>query len=149
MAANVNKVLSGGKADGCFTKRLTSARTSVATISSPSEGADLVKIFEAGPNGGFVDEIGYQVVGTGTQAAFNLYIWITDENGENAELDPELSKSVAAGSAQSNTVMGQRARFSSTFQNLAAGRCMYSSISVLSTDCQCIVGAKGGQFETQ
>jgi hypothetical protein len=150
MAVNANKVLSGGKADGCFTKRLTTARTSVATIASPSDAVDLREIFVAGTNGGFVDELAYQFVGTGTQAATIVYFWITDTSGANAELDPTLSQTVLlASAAMSNTVQGQRGIINPSFQNLAAGRKIFASVSVLSASCELVVSAKGGQFESQ
>lgn len=149
MAVNANKIVSGGKADGCYIKRLTTARTGVATIASPADAADLRLIFTAGTYGGFVDVLGYQIVGTGTQAACIVYFWLTDENGANAELIPELSQTVAAGSAMSTTVQGQADRIYPEFMNLQAGRSIYASISVLSANCECVVHTIGGQFEAQ
>jgi hypothetical protein len=148
MAANYSQVLSGGKADGLI-KRITTARTSVATIASPADASDLRLLFTAGTNGGFVDMLSYQFVGTGTQAATIVYFWLTDETGANAELWPDYSQLVAGGSAMSNTVMGQRIQVPVSFGNLKAGQAVYSSVSVLSANCECIVDARGGQFEAQ
>jgi hypothetical protein len=146
MAANQNKILSGGKADGLI-KRVTAARTGVTTIASPADATDLRLIFEAGTNGGFVDEVGYRFVGTGTQAATLVYVWLTDTSNANAEIIHSFT--VAAGSAMSNTVPGQTNKLNPSFWNLASGRKVYVSVSVLSTNCECVVWALGGQFEAQ
>lgn len=146
MAVNVNKVLSAGKA---YTrvKRLTAARTGVATIAAPADATDLRELFVAGTNGGFIDEIGYNIVGTGTQAAALVYIWATDNAGANAEIIDRFI--VAAGSAMTNTVPGQTEAKTKAFDNFEAGVKVYSSISVLSANCECVVWTKGGQFEAQ
>jgi len=146
MAANQNKVLSGGKADG-LTKRVTTARTSVATIASPSDAADLRLLFTAGTNGGFCDELGYNFVGTGTQANTLVYIWRATASNTNAEIVYRFV--VAAGSTMSNTVPGQRDILQPIFENMAAGETLYASVSVLSANCECVVWARGGQFEAQ
>ena len=148
MAANQNKVLSGGKADG-LTKRITTARTAVAVIASPADAVDLRLLFTAGTNGGFIDQLAYQFVGTGTQLATLIYFWITDTAGANAQIMPNLIQAIAAGSAMSNTVKGQSGVIYPPFENYAAGRVVYASVSVLSASCELIVEAKGGQFEAQ
>lgn len=146
MAVNSNKVISGGKADG-LTKRLTTARTGLATIASPADAADLRLLFTAGSNGGFVDEIGYNIVGTGTQLASLIYIWRTDASGANAEIVNRFI--VAAGSAMSGTVPGQTDVLLPIYENLAAGQKLFASIHILSANCEAVVWACGGQFEAQ
>lgn len=146
MAANQNKILSGGKADGLI-KRITTARTSVATIASPADAVDLREIFVAGTNGGFIDEIGYNVVGTGTQAASLVYIWRTTTSNSNAEIIYAFT--VAGGSAMTNTVKGQTERWYPPFENIASGERIYISASIISTNCEFVVWARGGQFEAQ
>lgn len=147
MAANQNKILSGGKADG-LVKRITTARTSLATIASPSDAADLRLIFTAGTNHGFLDEIGYNVVGTGTQLASLVYVWRTDSSGANAEVVYTFTVA-AAGSAMSNTIKGQTERWYPLFENMAAGEKIFMSVSVISASCEFIVWGRGGQFESQ
>ena len=149
MAANKNLILSGGKADGCSIRRLTTARTSVATIASPAQDVDMAEIFVAGTNGGFVNQIGFQFVGTGTQAATLVYFWLTNTSGTNAELDPDLTQVVAAMAVMSNTAKGTSLRITLPFHDLAAGRKMFATVPVLSANCELIVDAKGGQFEEQ
>ncbi len=146
MAANQNKVLSGGKADG-LVKRVTTAKTAVTTIASPADAADLRLIFTAGTNGGFLDEIGYNVVGTGTQAAALVYVWRSTIANANAEIIYAFT--VAAGSAMTNTVKGQTDRWWPPFENIASGENYYISVSVLSSNCEFVVWGRGGQFEAQ
>jgi hypothetical protein len=146
MSVNVNKVLSGGKVDG-LTKRLTAARTSVATIAAPVDATDLRLLFTAGANGGFVDEIGYNIVGTGTQLAALVYIWRTDASGANAEVVDRFI--VTVGTAMTNTNPGQRDVKTPSFENMASGEKIFISISVLSASCECAVWVRGGQFEAQ
>ncbi len=119
----------------------------MATIASPADAADLRELFEAGPNGGSVDEVGYQVVGTGTQAASLVYVWKTDNTGANAEIVNIFT--VAAGSAMTNTVKGQTDRWYPNYENLDDGVKIFITVSVLSTNCEFVVFLNGGQFEAQ
>lgn len=146
MAANQNKLLSGGLAQG-LTKRVTVARTSVATIASPADATDMRLLFTAGTEGGFIDEIGYQVVGTGTQAASLVYIWRATAANANAEIIYTFT--VAAGSAMSNTVPGARATWNPAFENLPSGETIYATVSVLSANCEFVVWSRGGSFTSQ
>jgi len=49
----------------------------------------------------------------------------------------------------SNTVSGQTSVYYPPFYNLASGRKVYVSVSVLSANCECVVWGLGGQFEAQ
>jgi hypothetical protein len=146
MAVNANKILSGGLPVS-KTAEISTARTGVDNIASPSDGADLRELFTAGANGGFYDLIEYQVVGTGTQAAFIIYLWETDTSGANAKIFKAIT--VAAGSAMSNTVIGQKGVFVPVDANLSPGIKIFVSQSVVSANCKTNYTLRGGQFEAQ
>jgi len=126
---------------------ISTSRTGIDTIASPSDGTDLRKLFEAGTNGGGYDSIEYQVIGTGTQAAFNIYIWETDNTGANAKIIRTIS--VGGGSAMSNTVRGQNAIISFSRADLQSGVEVWISQSVVSSNCKTVYTLRGGQFESQ
>lgn len=143
MAANYNQNLSAGKADGDV-KTITTANTSTADVSSPADGVDFRLVFTAdATNGGCVLEIGYHVRGTGTQAAGLIFIWKTGSDGIARKVD---SFTVAAGSAQSTTVDGQRDVKTKSFENLPPGIKIFMSATVVSANCQFVVWANGGSF---
>jgi hypothetical protein len=143
----VNQIpLSGGKAES-HTVEISTARTGVDVIASPSDGADLRLLFTAGTNGGFVDTIEYQVFGTGTQAAFLIYIWETDNAGADAKIFRAIS--VTGGSAMSNTVRGQNAIIEINRGDFQAGKEVWVSQSVVSANCKCNYTVRAGQFEAQ
>jgi hypothetical protein len=149
MAANFNKILSGGLPTSII-KRITTSRTSVVTIASPSDGSDLREIFTAGTNGGFIDQIDYQFVHNGTpptQGATLIYIWMTNSSGANAEIKYVFT--VLAGSLQSNTTAGQSGSFKPQFYNIEPGVKFYASVPALTTNSECLVSCLGGQYETQ
>jgi hypothetical protein len=146
MAANLNQTLSGGKGETII-KNLSVAKTSNAEIGAPADATDLRELFTAGSNGGFIDEFFYQVIGTGTQAAFLIHIWKTDAAGANARLWKNIQ--VATGSAQSTTTPGQSSSLYLNFENLQAGVKIFASVTVVSSNCTINVGVNGGQFESQ
>jgi hypothetical protein len=146
MPANYNQVLSAGKADG-YTKNITTAKTSVAEVGAPADAADFREVFVAdADNGGCVQEIGYQVIGTGTQAAGLVYIWKTDAAGANARIVDYFT--ISAGAAMSTTVPGQRDVKTPSFENLPPGTKLYMSATVVSANCSFNAWAKGGQFKS-
>ncbi len=146
MSANYNKVLSAGKADG-YTKNVSVAKTSVAEVGAPADATDFREVFVAdATNGGCVQEIGYQIVGTGTQAAGLVYIWKTDAAGANARVIDYFT--ITAGVAMSTTAPGNRDIKTPSFENLAPGTKIYMSSTVVSANCSFNVWAKGGQFSS-
>lgn len=146
MAANYNQLLSAGKASSVIAN-ISTARTGVDNIASPADGTDLRKVFDANAtNGGCVLEVGYRVIGTGTQAASLVYVWLTDSAGANAKIIDIFT--VAAGSAMSNTVPGQTETKTYTFKNLEPGCDIWMSVSVVSASCSFNVWCMGGQFES-
>jgi peptidoglycan hydrolase-like protein with peptidoglycan-binding domain len=145
MAVNVVP-LSAGKVE-TYTKEISTARTGVDEIASPSDGVDLRLLFTAGTNGGFYDSIEYQVFGTGTQAAFNIYIWETDSAGANARI--VRGYQVEGGSAMSNTVIGQKNILGFTRADLQPGVKVWVSQSVVSANCKCNYTIRAGQYEAQ
>jgi hypothetical protein len=145
MAVN-NIPLSGGKAESTAVE-ISTARTSVDVIASPSAGADLGLLFTAGTNGGFVDYIEYQVFGTGTQAAFLIYLWQTLADGTNARIFRTIS--VNGGSAMSNTVRGQNGIIEIARGDYQAGVEIWVSQSVVSANCKTNYTVRAGQFEAQ
>jgi hypothetical protein len=143
----VNQIpLSGGKPE-TKTVEISTARTGVDVIASPSGGADLGLLFEASTNGGFYDSIEYQVIGTGTQAAFNIYIWETDTTGANARI--VRAYQVAAGIAMTNTVIGQKNILTFNRADLQDGIKVFVSQSVVSSNCKTNYTIRAGQFEAQ
>jgi len=123
------------------------ANTSNAAVASPADATDFRLLFTAGTNGGFIDEIIYQVIGTGTQAAALMNIWQTEADGSDARVIKTVT--IAAGSAQSTIVAGQSASTSFQFKNLQAGVEVYVSFTVVSASCTWNVVVNGGQFEAQ
>jgi hypothetical protein len=146
MAANQNKILSGGIPES-NTVNVSTANTSNAVVASPSDAADFRLLFTAGTNGAFIDEIIYQVIGTGTQAAAILHIWQTQPNGANARVI--RSYEIAVGAGQSATVAGQSGSVQFNFRNMKAGTLFFVSVTVVSTNCTWNITANGGQFEAQ
>lgn len=146
MAANQNKILSGGKAESNVVN-VSVANTSNAAVASPADATDFRLLFTAGTNGGFIDEIIYQVIGTGTQAAALMNIWQSEADNTDARVIKTVT--IAAGSAQSSTVAGQSASTSFQFKNLQAGVKVYVSFTVVSASCTWNVVCNGGQFEAQ
>ena len=143
-----SKPLMGGKVDFSTPQNLSTARTGVTTIASPSAGADLVLLGTAGTYGGYISSIKYQFRGTGTQAAALIYIWRTDTSGANAEI-VDVFTVTAAAAAMSNTNNGQYEERTYNDFNLQSGQKVYASVSVLTASCTVNIIPNGGQFEGQ
>lgn len=138
--------LSGGIPESNVVE-ISVARTGVDQIASPVDGTDLRLLFTAGANGGFVDSLEYQVVGTGTQAQFNMYIWETLNDGTNARIVRAVT--VAAGSAMSATQIGQRGIILFSRADLQAGKEYWISQSVVSASCKTNYTVRAGQYQAQ
>lgn len=128
-------------------KNVSVAYTSLTGVTAPADATNFRMVFSAGTNGGFVDAIDYQAVGTGTPGASIMNIWVTDTTGANALVNHMYT--VAAGSAISTTVAGASVSNTLYFMNLAAGQAVYATFTALAANISYNVTAYAGQFTSQ
>jgi hypothetical protein len=141
--------LSFGKVE-TKTAAVTTAKTAETDIGSPADAADLRLLFTAGTNGGGYDTIEYQVVstsGTPTQLASKINIWETDSSGANARIVRQVA--VGVGSAISTTAIGQNGIIQMNRADLPSGTKVFTSVEVVTANCQWNFTLRGGQFEAQ
>lgn len=146
MAINNNPIFPGIPSGE--TKNISTANTSNAVVASPADGESFRLLFTAGGNGGFVSQIDYQAIGTGTPEATLLNVWLTDTNGKNAMVVRTIT--VAAGSAMSATTAGVYGSIFLPGYELAPGRAMYVSFTALAANVTYNVSALNtGQYSEQ
>ena len=120
-------------------------KSTVAAVAVPSGDAGLFLLFTSGANGGFVSEIDYQAIGSGTCGTSIMNIWKTDTGGVNAQIIKSIT--VAAGTgAISTTNAGVFGSNIFSLLNLATGEKIYVSFTVLAANVTYNVVAFGGQF---
>ena len=149
MAANINKILSGGVPSSLI-KGVTAAKTDFAVIAAPADAADLALIFTADTNGGFLDAIDLQIATdntNATQTATVMNIWMTDTDGTNARVIKSID--IAGQAATSTTKGGYWLQIVLNYNNIEAGRIIYVSFTVLVTHIVFNVTGWGGQFTAQ
>ena len=149
MAANINKILSGGVPSSLI-KGVTAAKTDFAVIAAPADAADLALIFTAGDNGGFIDSIVMQIATdntNATQTATIMNIWLTASDGTNARVIKSVA--IAGQAATSTTVPGFWLETPVNYWNIETGCKVFVSFTVLVTHIVFNVTALGGQFTAQ
>lgn len=120
------------------------AKTSLVEIASPADAPDLRLLYTAPTDGGFIDAIDYQAIGTGTPAASIMNIWITDTAGANARIWQMIT--VASGSAISTTVKGVSGSQGLNYMNLKAGQKIFASFTALASNITYNVTAFCGDY---
>lgn len=126
---------------------LSVAKSSNAVEAAPVDATDFRLLFTAGAEGGFIDAIDYQFVGTGTPGAAILNIWVTDNAGANARVMRSIT--VAAGSAMTTSVPGPFIQTAFNFANLEPGCKVFCSITALAANTTLNVIAWAGQYTAQ
>jgi hypothetical protein len=143
MAVN-NKPIFGGIVESGVVN-ISTANTSTAQVNSPADAADFRLLFTAGANGGFIDEIQLQWIGTGTPSAGIFNIWITDTSNANARIY-KMNTTTANTGAISTTVIGGQFVYTFTNFNVKAGQRVYVSQTVIAANTTLNVTLFGGQF---
>lgn len=128
-------------------KNVSIAKTSLSEIASPVDATDLRLVFTAGANGGFIDSVDYQAIGTGTPGATIMNVWVTDEANANARIVKSLA--VPAGSGISTINPGISGSLVFAYMNLAYGQNVYISFTVLAANVTYNVTSFGGQYSAQ
>jgi hypothetical protein len=129
-------------------KNISVALNNDALIASPADSTSLRLLFTATENGGYLEAVEYQGIGTGTCGLSVMQLWLTDNTGANAQVWRSIAVSAGSG-AMSTTNPGVWNIISASGANIEIGCKIFVSFKVLATNVTYNVTAWAGQFKAQ